>query len=187
VKRVREKVLPEMDEAWLKGWRVDSVEALRERVREDLARVDKNAETRRLRNEIAAFLISRTHLDLPETLVAAETRSAVYDIVRDVSLGGATREDIEKRRDTIFDAASRSATDRVKLRFVLGRIADAENVEVPPEDVQRRLEAIAARQGTTAQKLRDQLDERDGMETFVDGLRMERTIDYLLEQARITG
>ena len=68
------------------------------------------------------------NFDLPETAVAHETRNVVYDIVRENSQRGVAREMIEKQKDEIYSAATHSAKERVKLAFLIQRIAEKERI-----------------------------------------------------------
>ncbi len=73
-------------------------------------------------------LLGRVNFDLPETAVANETRNVVYDLVRQNTQRGVGREMIEKQKDEIYAAAAGNAKERVKLAFIVGRIAEQEKI-----------------------------------------------------------
>ena len=84
------------------------------------------------------------NFDLPESAVAHETRNVVYDLVRENSQRGVTREMIEKQKDEIYSAATHNAKERVKLAFLIQRIAEQEKIKVSQEEVLKRAQSLAA-------------------------------------------
>jgi trigger factor len=185
VKTVRARQVPELSEDIVKQMGMESEEALRARIKDDLEQRFEANETRRLKQEVINFLSNGTDLELPESLVQRETQQAVYDMVSDITRSGASREDIEERKGEIFDLASRSASDRVKIRFILTRIADEEDLVVAPAEVNARIRDMAEARGVAAQILRKELEEKEALEDLEESVRLEKTLDFLLEKANI--
>ena len=94
---------------------------------------------------------------------------------------GGGQELVEERKDEIFDIASRNASDKVKVRYILRRIADAEDVTVSSDDVR-----MAASYQASPEALRAELDKRGQLENLEQDLLFEKTLDFLLEQAKVT-
>ena len=183
VKSVRERRVPALNEDIVKQMGMASEEELRNRIKEDLEQRFDAAETRRLKQEVINFLTHGTELDLPESLVQQETQQAVYDMVSNISRSGATREDVEQRKGEIFDLASRSASERVKIRFILTRIAEQEEIALAPGELDGRIRDMAAARGVAAQILRKELEEKKALDDVEESVRLEKTLDFLLEHA----
>jgi trigger factor len=183
---LREKQPPEINEAFLKPFGVDSVEVLRERIREDLVRVGEEREQDRRRAEIAGFLLANTEVPVPQSIVEQETNYAVRNMVRRITQQGATRQQLAEHRDTILETAAKSSTERVKLGYILARIAENEAIEVPEADVNAQLAAMAARNQMSAAEFRAQLEKNNAIEGVRSDLRADRTMGWLLEQAKLT-
>jgi trigger factor len=186
VKGVREKKPAQLDESFLKSLAVDSEQTLRSRVKADLQRMREGAEKRRQTGEMIQFLLKNTALDVPESVLAQETRNEVYDIVQQTTYSGASKEEIEGRKEEIFDAATRTATERVKLRYILRRIAGLEKVEVQKGELDGRIALLAQQRGVPADKLRADLEERRTLGRIEEEIRLNKTLDLLLEQAKLT-
>jgi len=129
IKAVREPKLPELNESFVKGLGVETAEQFRERVRERLQQSAEASEQRQRRDQIVRYLLEKTQIDVPESLVQAQTRSTVYDLVRHNRMRGISQEEIESHRDEIFGAAAQSAVETVKLRHILRRVAAEESLE----------------------------------------------------------
>ena len=126
VVEVKEKVLPPVDDAFAKKYDAENLEKLRAGVRRDLENELKYSQAKAIRSQIIRGLLDRVNFDLPETAVAQETRNVVYDIVRRKHQRGVTREMIEQQKDEIYSAATHNAKERVKLSFLIQRIAEKE-------------------------------------------------------------
>jgi trigger factor len=185
VVEVKEKALPPVDDAFAKKYGAENLEKLRAGVRHDLENELKYSQTRALRGQIVRGLLDQVNFDLPETAVAHETRNVVYDIVRENSQRGVGRDLIEKQKDEIYSAATRSAKERVKLSFLIQRIAEQENIKVSQEDVLRRAQALAAMYQIPPEKFLKDLQKRNGVMELYDQVAHEKVLAFLEQNAKI--
>src|SRR6185312_2553385 len=132
---VKEKVLPPVDDELAKKYGAENLEKLRAGVRVDLENELKYSQAKAIRGQILKGLMERVNFDLPETAVTHETRNVVYDIVRENTQRGVARDEIEKQKDGIYTVAANSAKERVKLAFLVQRIAEQEKISVSQEEV----------------------------------------------------
>lgn len=182
---VKEKVLPPVDDAFAKKYGAENLEKLRAGVRQDLENELKYSQTKAIRGQVVRGLLERVNFELPETAVAHETRNVVYDIVRENSQRGVARDLIEKQKDEIYTAATRSAKERVKLSFLVQRIAEQENIKVSQEDVLRRAQALAAMYQIPPEKFLKDLQKRNGVTELYDQVAHEKVLAFLEQNARI--
>jgi trigger factor len=182
---VKEKALPAIDDAFAKKYGAENLEKLRAGVRLDLENELKYSQTKAIRGQIVRGLLDRVNFDLPETAVAHETRNVVYDIVRENSQRGVGRNVIEKQKDEIYSAATRSAKERVKLSFLVQRIAEQENIKVSQEDVLRRAQALAAMYQIPPEKFLKDLQKRNGVMELYDQVAHEKVLALLEQNAKI--
>ena len=187
VKGVRRKVLPELNEEFFKRFEVSDEPGLRDKVRSDIREAAEEREKDRLKGEITAFLLNKVDFELPESVVEHEKNAAVRSIISRSAMSGASREQIEERKDDILDAATRSSADRVKLSYILGKIADSEEIQVDDREVTDRIETLAPRYRMTAERLRAEIEKRNGLDGLRDDIRAEKTLEFLLGCAKIKG
>ncbi len=185
VVEVKEKVLPPLDEAFAKKYGAENLDKLRNGVRRDLENELKYSQTRSIRGQIVRGLLDRVNFDLPETAVAHETRNVVYDIVRENSQRGVARDAIEKQKDEIYSAAARSAKERVKLSFLIQRIAEQENIKVTQEEALQRAQTLAAMYQIPLDKFLKDLQKRNGVVELYDQVAHEKVLAFLEQNARI--
>lgn len=188
VKAVREKILPPIDAEFLKMLQAESEDDLRSRVRADIQRSAEAEERRRLRNEVVGHLLRETKMeDLPRALVEDEARSIVQDIVYENTMRGATKEQIEERKDDILNVATQSSAERVKLNHILRRIAEQEKIAVEDREVDYQVGLMAGRYRMQPAQMRAELEQRGALEHIRRDIRSSKTLDFLLDQAQITA
>jgi trigger factor len=185
LKGIREKVLPPLDESLLEKFGVKTEEELRKQMREEMERMAKQREDQRRKNEIIKHLMKKASFDLPESVVQSETRNSVYDLVRQHSAQGVSEDDIESKKEEIFETATRNAQEKVKLRYILHEIAEAEDVQVSREAVDEHIAGMARGYGMEPEAVRAELQKRNALDNLKEDLRMSRTLDKLLEEATI--
>jgi trigger factor len=185
VLEVKRRVLPEIDDKFAQSYGAETVDTLREGVRKDLQNELNLKQKRTVRNQIVRALSDRVNFELPESLVEANTRNFVYDIVARSQQQGATKEMIDKQKDEIYSAASQGAKERVKLGFILSAIANKEGISVPDEALHSRLAIMAHEANMPADKYIKELQKNEGIYQVMEQLLHERVIDFLQEHAKI--
>jgi len=185
VVEVREKTLPALDDAFAKLYEAESLEKLREGVRRDLESELKYKQGKDTRGQILSALMGRVNFDLPEGAVANETRNVVYDLVRENTKRGVSRDIIEKEKDAIYSAATTNAKDRVKLSFLVQRIAEKEEIKVSQDEVLRRIQTMAAMYQIPPDKFIKDLQKRNGVVEIYDQLAHEKVMEFLENNAQV--
>lgn len=185
VVEIREKVLPALDEAFAKNWGAESLEKLTAGVRKDLQNELDFKQNKTIRTQLMRALLDRVTFDLPESAVAQETRTVVYDIVRENTKRGIGRDVIEQQKDQIYSAATHSAKERVKASFLLQKIAEKEDIKVANEEILRRVHTMAALYQITPEKFLKDLQKRNGLIEIYDQIANEKVIDFLQQHAKI--
>jgi trigger factor len=182
---VKEKVLPSVDDELAKKYDAANLEKLREGVRRDLENELKFSQAKAIRGQIIDALLGGANFDLPETAVAHETRNVVYNIVQENSKRGVPRDLIEKQKEEIYTAATRSANDRVKLAFLIQRIAESEDIKVSQEEVLRRVQSLAAAYQIPPDQFIKDLQKRNGVNELYDQIAHEKVLEFIEINAKI--
>jgi len=183
---VKEKVLPPIDDELAKKFGAENLAALKSGVRVDLENELKYSRSKALRGQIVRELLSKVNFELPETAVAHETRNVVYDLVRQNTQRGIARELIEKQKDEIYAAAAGNAKERVKLAFLVGRIAAQEKIEASQEDVLKRAQQLAIMYQMPFDQFLKDVQKRNGVNELYEQVLHEKVLEMLEKNATIT-
>ena len=185
VVEIKEKVLPPVDDAFARLYDAESPEKLRAGVRRDLENELNYSQAKAIRTQVIRGLLDRVNFDLPESAVAQETRNAVYDIVRQNTKRGVTREMIERQKEEIYSAATHNAKERVKLSFLIQRIAEKEELKVSQEEILKRAQSLAALYQIPLEKFLKDLQKRNGVPELYEQILHEKALDLLEKSAVI--
>jgi trigger factor len=186
VKAVRTRIVPALDDEFAKDvGDFGSLEALRGRVREDLEHEARHEAERDTRAALMKQLASRVTFDVPQALLEREIDRRVEEFVRrliDQQIDPMkTNIDWEEFRERQREAAS----EAVRGALVLDEVARREAVTVSSADIEAEIARYAERTGRTPAAVRAKLEKEGGIGRLYNGLRRERTIDFLLSRATI--
>ena len=185
VLEVKEKILPALDDAFAQSYQAPSIEKLREGVRRDLENELTYSQNRSTRSQLLRSLLNRINFELPESAVTQETKHAVYDLVQSNAQRGVSRQSIEEQKDQIYSAAAHNAKERVKIAFILRKIAEKEDIKVAEEEIKKRIQFLAAVNKIPADKYESDLRKRNGLIEIFDQIMNEKVLQLLQENARI--
>ena len=186
VVEVKEKVLPVADDAFAVKFGAENLEKLKAGVRADLENELKYSRSKAVRGQVVRALLNKVNFDLPESAVASETRNVVYDLVRQNTQRGVAREIIEKQKDEIYSAAAGSAKERVKLAFLVQRIAGQEKIQVTQEDAIRRAQTLAMTYQMPFEQFLKDLQKRNGVNELYEQALHEKVMEFMETNATIT-
>ncbi|MEI7900334.1 MAG: hypothetical protein WCK89_08775, partial [bacterium] len=164
--------------------KVESMDQLREQTRTSLTESTQQAEKQRREQTIIEFLLKKTDFELPESQVADEINSTMDRMMNEAHYRGLTREDLEKNREAIIENATASAKRQLRIRYVLGRIAEQEKITVTEAEVDQKIVALSVGFRMKPEQFRAQLEKNERMDTLRSQIRDEKTIGFLLDEAK---
>jgi trigger factor len=188
VTAVRRKELPELDDDWVKSLGeegVDTVERLRERVRENLSKNAEGESEHRLRDEVLGRLIERHRFEVPETLVSYQANQMLQATVRDMMRRGMDPRGGDVNWDALRDVVRQRAGEDLRGSMLLERVADAENIEVTQEEIEAEIEAVAEGTRQSVEQVRAALTKQGGERSIADRLRNRKALDLLVQHAHV--
>ncbi len=184
VEEVREKVLPELDEAFFKSMQVKDEAELRQQIGDNISRQKEQKNFQAERQQVTDQLLAAVDFPLPESGIEGETEAILRDFMQRNMERGATQEDFEKQKEQLHQGASDAAANRLKSRLILGRIAKEEKVQAANEDFSRVIMNEAMQTGQKPDQLVKELKKDQGR---IDRMRLDivmgKTMDLLLEKA----
>jgi trigger factor len=190
LKEVKEEQLPDEDEelAQQVDEKYETMDALREAIREDIQRhLDRDADAK-LQQEALDKMVEVAALEYPRVYVEREIDGLINETLGNnrqnyldyLSRLGQSETDY---RATVAEAAER----RVRRSLVLGALSEAEAVEVTDAEVDAELDKLVAPAGEDAGRLRELFASAEGAATIRRNLVTERTLERLRAIATADG
>ena len=184
---VREKTLPEIDEEFLKGLNVESLDQLKEQIGKELAGRKESDGHARQRQQLGDTLLERIEFAVPESAIDMETEGLMRQIIERNVRQGVSEEELEKHKEQIYEESRKSAVKRIKLRMILMKIAEAENIKLENEDVQRHLMQEAMQRGMRPDDVVKEMRKDEHMvQAMRQNILFDKTLDFLLREANLS-
>ena len=182
---VKEKLLPELTDAFAKTYGAEDLEKLRSGVRQDLQNEINSRQKRSIRNQIVKSLGDKVTFDMPESTLQVETRNVVYEMVSENQRRGVPKELMEQKKDEIYNAATGIAKERLKISFVFHKISEKEGIRADQNEMNTRITLMAQANQMAPQKFLQELEKRGGVAEVYQQIIHEKVLDFLHENAKI--
>lgn len=178
--------LPALDDEFAKDVsEFDTFEAYKNSIREDLLKQHEESVENEFMNKICDQLIEKMQGEIPASMFEEEIDSQLESFENNFKAQGIsmdmylkyTGSDLNKIRESIRPNAER----KVKLDLIIGKIADAEKVEVTDEDVDAKIKDLAGKYNMEEEKLRENL--KDSMDGLKYSIKMTKTYDLIKEKS----
>jgi trigger factor len=188
VTAVRVKELPELDDEWAKslGEDLDSVAALRSKVKEDMEAQAKQEAQHRVRAEVMERLLENHKFEVPQTLVDHQVDYRLQTLVREMMQHGVDPRSQEVNWEGARDEMKQQAEADVRGSLLLERIAEEEKIEVSDEEIESEIETIARHARQPIEQVRSVLTKDGGERSIAGRLRNRKTLDLLVANAKVT-
>lgn len=187
VREIREKVLPSLDDEFAKDVGCESLEELEKKIRSEIEEEKRLEVKQELENQILDFLIKKNAFDVPESAVTRQLEALIRDLKLNLAYRGVDFRksglDEEKLRVQYRDRAIRD----VRSNLLLQRIAELEKIDVNQKELGQRFEEIASRTNQTKGQVEAYYRKNNLVESLRAQLIGEKTLQFLLDRARITN
>ncbi|WP_165070621.1 trigger factor [Paludisphaera rhizosphaerae] len=173
--------LPEVDHAFLESIGFESVDELREAVRDALVRRVEAQQRQAVRRQVLDALIEATPFDLPADLVSRQERSTASRLAMELREEGFSPEEVRARQAEIRANAHEMTLRSLKEFFILAKVAEAESIKVEDEDLEAEVEAMAERSGENVRRVRARVEKEGLADALATQILERRALDHILK------
>jgi len=189
VKDVREKVLPDLDDEFaLEQAGFDSLDELRADIRTKLAEADERRVEQDFREAVVDAVVKESKVEVPDALVDARARELWERMLHTLSHQGISKDAYlriaGKEEDDLLEEAKPDAEQALRREAVIAAVIDKEGIEPSDGDVLDALQASAARESMSPEKLRDRLEQAGRLDDLKADLAQRMAVDWLVERAK---
>lgn len=185
INEIKTKVLPELNEDFYADLGLENVkteEEFRKEVEKTLIE-KKNAQIEdKFTEELLNKAIEKLEVEINEEIISEEVHHMIDSYERELKMQGinleqfyqitgSTHEDLHKQMEP-------EAIKRIKYRYVIEEIANAENIEFTEEEVKNKAEEMATNYGITVDEL---IKAYGTLEVVKYDMRMHRALEILKE------
>ncbi|MSO45412.1 MAG: trigger factor [Acidobacteria bacterium] len=188
IKGIKRRVLPALDDEFAKDLgEFEHLGALRTRVRADLEQEAGHTAERQVRADLMKQLAARVPFDVPASLIEREIDRRLEEFARRLM-----DQHVDPRQAGIdwnaFRESQREpAREAVAGAIVLDEVARREHFTPTDDEAEREIGRYAERSGRTPAAVRAALEKEGGLSRVYAGLRRDRSIDFIMSRATISG
>ncbi len=187
VRTVKEKELPPVDDDFAQlASEFDTLEELRNDLRERLGKVKKVEQIYAARDKALEQLVEAADIPAPEGVIKEEVEGRKQQMAEQLERIGASMEDYlaseEKTEEQIDAELTEAATAGVKIQLLLDTIADAQQIEVTDDEFGHEIVHRAQRAQMQPQQYYDQLVRAGAAAAVYGDVRRGKALAYVMEQ-----
>ena len=181
----KEQQIPPLDDELAKDLGAESLEQLRTHVEAKLREQRRTAQAEALETALCDELLRRHPFTVPPRLVDHQAERLTRDCKVRLLLSGLSEEQVTAEVSKFTEQLRTSATRRVKLGFILDRIAEQERIAVAQEELMKRLWDLAHRWKKDPAEVRRLFDTEELWGSVISSIRQEKTVAMLLAAAAV--
>jgi trigger factor len=185
IKSVKQKQTPELTDDFAKEvGDFASLEALRQKVRENLEHEKVHRAEHEAREKVIDELVAKNDFPVPDSLVERAVDARLERGLRALAMQGMRTEDMRKLDFQKLRAGQREAAVReVKASLILDKIADNEKIEVSDADVDKEITIIASQSQQPSETVRARLTKEGALDRIRDRIRNEKALEFILNRS----
>jgi trigger factor len=181
----KERQLPALDDEMAKDLGYETLEKLRAHVAAKLGEQKRAAQAEALEQALFDEMIKRHPFELPARLVAHQGERLTQEFKARLLLSGLSEEQAAAETSKFTDQLRTNAERRVRLSFILDRVAEQEKIGVTQDELMKRLWNLSRRWQKDPAEVRRVFDRDNLWPSVVSAIRQEKTVATLLSQAAV--
>lgn len=186
VHTVHEMKKPKLDSAFARqAGPFKTMAELRADIRRQLAHEKKHEADRQFESELIEEIVKKSTLTVPQGLVDEQIERLMQDVRQNLAYRGQTYQEylaaMEKSEAEHRKELQQQAAERVKGGLILAEIADAERVEVTPEELEIRMQVLKSQYRDEA--MQAELNKPETRREIASRLLTEKTVAKIVAYA----
>ncbi|MFV8828723.1 trigger factor [Alkalihalobacterium sp. APHAB7] len=190
VHEIKRKELPELNDEFAKDVdeEVETLEDLKKKLREKLETSKAQQAENQQRDTVVEKAAENATVDIPAAMVETETDRMLQEFGQRLQMQGMNLEMYAQFTGT-DEAGMREqfkvdAEKRVKVNLTLEAIAQAENIEVTDEDVEKELEKMSEMYKRSVEEIKSLLAAQGGTSAIKEDLKVQKAVELLVENSK---
>lgn len=183
VKEIKEKIVPPLDDEFARdlGTYQDLAD-LKQKIRESLLTFKEQQSENRLKDRIVTLLMEKNPFEVPPSLVEQQLQSMLSNTRQRLAAQGVNVENFSQSAEKLSELYREPAEKQVRAALLLEAVAEAEQLTVTEQDLERKYEEIARTINRDLVSVKQNIDKKN----LTAQLRDEKALAFIISQATIT-
>lgn len=186
VTAIKRRELPELDDDFAKDiGDFETMEDVRDKIRENLQAQLQHSSDEKLHRSLLDDLVTRTSFEVPPTMVERQLESQIKQFEQQLE-GRVPEQDLRARVAQMREEGWDEARRRVQEALLLESVALQVELEASEEEIDARLEEMAAGQGVDPKMMHDMAEAQGWRHAIAAEVVDRKALAHLVEHAKIT-
>lgn len=182
---IRERILPEVDEAFAKKTGHDDLEKLRTAIVEHTRNNKKQAARSTAMRALFDGLMAQVTFDIPETMLQSRIERVIGDRRIRLERMGQSLDALGKSADELHEEAKAEAVESLRPQIFLMALAQKENLAVTDQEVEMAIYTMAMRAGQEYRQLREAYYRSGLVHELRDRLLADKAMEFVYSKANV--
>ncbi len=176
IKAVKERILPEFDDALAKrSGQAETALELKLKIREELTHEKQDVEKNKQRRELIDQFCKLNEIPIPEAMVDEYLDAAMEDVKQRFP---------EATDDEIRKAYREPGIGSIRWNILFHRLSEQEKIEVLPSDTEKWISRFAEANKVTIEQAKHALKESQRADNLRESILEDKVLDFLMEKTR---
>ena len=188
VTEIKEKHLPDLDDEFARGAYddVDSLVALRVKLRQELEKAARQQADAVLQYDILTRLVAEHPIEVPELLLHEELRRVYLQHRRQERGGQLTEADYQVAPESLREPFGAQALEAMRGQLILRHIATEAEITVEPAEVEAEVASLAGRTAQNPEALKRTMERNGTLRALEAGLLEAKVFAKIMADMQIT-
>jgi len=181
---VKEKSLPELSDDFAKDFgEFKDLDSLKKEIKKELSSAKENISKQSINEQIIKKISDKVDFDLPESIVQEETKSNIQQIL---SSQRRNQQNLSQQEmDEIKESARKKARNSIKNHLILTKIAEKENIKISDKELEEEYKSLAKVNKVPLVRIKEYMNQQERKNNLKQNMLLRKTIDFLVDNARI--
>jgi trigger factor len=182
---IKENVAPELNDDFAKGFGLESLQELREKLDENYRLQEQNRIDGDLREKLIAAVIERNPMEVPEVMVDSQLDYMLGNIRNRLKQQGMSLEMMGMNEESFKQMYRETAINQVKGSLVLEAVARQENIKAEAAEIDSKLEEIAQMSSAPLDAVKKHYASEEARRGLMSQIAEEKVMQFLLENSTV--
>ncbi len=186
LKEIKEKKMPELNDDFAKDLgSFTTLEEVKDKVKTEIVRSKEQASKNKLRTLVIERLIKENVFQIPEAMIQSELEHMFHLLEENLKAQGISLEQAGIQKEDFFTKNRDESIFRVKGALIFDAIAQKENIQVSPQEVDQRIAEMARMAGQSEDAWKRYYQKNEMLAGIAGVILEEKTLDFVLSQSKI--
>ena len=181
-----ERITPRTAKELAEMFGVESEEIFREQVKDALEQRRDGEQRQAMREQIAEQLTAKIDFPLPAKISEAQIARTLEQQRMELLSRGLEASAVENRLAELRSKSEADARTRLKLFFIMARLAEHFGVQVTEQELNGRIAMMASQQNMRPEQMRAEIEKSGRGGELISLIRDAKVSDRIISQAKIT-